>query len=286
MKLKLADVTISIDFLNDIRDFVVAPEYGPFITQDPADVELEVRHSDTSGLDLGKLVIDSKVGWCLYRTITGKVGLVYYNQPESDPVLTVIFAPDFLSGVVYLGARLNDESLHYPLGVAFDAFLMMYLLSRGRGVLLHACGVSDNGRGILFSGTSGAGKSTSALLWKQQTGVALLNDDHVIVRKRNGRFWMYGTPWCGRVRETSSMGVPLDQVYVLRHADSNNAALLSPAQAASKLLVRSFSPFWDADGMAFTLDFLGQLSQDIPCYDLGFVPDESVVQFVRCIQSG
>jgi len=76
--------------------------------------------------------------------------------------------------------------------------------------------------------------------------------------------------------------VPLERVFIIQHADENRAVPLIPLDATSRLLVRSFPTFWDQKGMTFTLEFLSQLSQAVPCYELGFVPDESVVDFVRC----
>ncbi len=41
-------------------------------------------------------------------------------------------------------------------------------------------------------------------------------------------------------------------------------------------------PLWDADGMAFTLDFLNAMVQEISCYELAFVPDERLIDFLQC----
>jgi hypothetical protein len=160
---------------------------------------------------------------------------------------------------------------------------MVNLLSRGRGVLLHAMGVSDRGRGLLFAGTSGAGKSTMAGLWRNREGATPLSDDRVIVRRNNGGFWIYGTPWQSDARVAYPHSAPLKQIFIIHHHSPNNRTLpLDPASAASKLLARSFPTFWDADGMAFTVDFLGQLAQSVPCNELGFVPSPDIVDFVRC----
>jgi hypothetical protein len=112
----------------------------------------------------------------------------------------------------------------------------------------------------------------------------LLSDDRIVVRRREGRFWAYGTPWCGDVQVASPAAFPLERIFVIRHAPANGAARLRPAEAAQSLLARSFLPFWDAPGMAFTLAFLDELVQAVPCYDYGFVPDRSAVDFVRCMR--
>ena len=202
-----------------------------------------------------------------------------------DPYQIVVLEPDFQCGDIYCTGEPSTRRdkrlslLGYPLAEA----LIINLLAQGRGVLLHACAVSDNGRGIIFPGTSGAGKSTLATLWEGQEGVTLLSDDRIIVRQREGRFWVYGTPWHGDARVASPEAVPLERIFIIQHASENKAIPMSPFDATSRLLVRSFPTFWDAGGMAFTLEFLDELSQAVSCYELGFVPDETVVDFVRCL---
>ena len=49
--------------------------------------------------------------------------------------------------------------------------LLMHYLAQERGVILHACGIVIDDRGILFLGESGAGKSTLATMWDQENGV-------------------------------------------------------------------------------------------------------------------
>jgi hypothetical protein len=161
---------------------------------------------------------------------------------------------------------------------------MIGLLCKGRGVLLHACGVAHDGQGLVFAGTSGAGKSTLARLWADQKDVEVLSDDRVIVREQGGRFMVYGTPFHGDARLASPEGVPLERIYLIDHAPKNRLAPLDPLDAASRLLVRSFPTFWDAEGMAFTTGLLGKLAQRVPCHELGFAPDGRIVDFVRCLR--
>ena len=95
---------------------------------------------------------------------------------------------------------------------------MIHRLSRGEGVEVHAVGISDEqGRGHLFLGHSGAGKSTTARLWIDRPGVRILSDDRIILRVREGRIWMYGTPWHGDAGIASPDCAPLDEIYLLEH---------------------------------------------------------------------
>jgi hypothetical protein len=51
----------------------------------------------------------------------------------------------------------------------------------------------------------------------------------------------------------------------------------------SGLLARAFPPFWDAEGMQSTLEFLERLVASVPCYALGFVPEAQTLDFIRAV---
>jgi hypothetical protein len=136
--------------------------------------------------------------------------------------------------------------------------------------------------GYLFLGNSGDGKSTTAKLWFGQ-GITVLNDDRIIVRQNKGNLWMYGTPWHGDFKEHSSHGLRIHKLFFLRHGRKNSSRVKSGAEAVSMLLARSFPPFWDKEGMAFTIEFCQRLVSEIPCYELTFVPDGSLIDFVRSL---
>ncbi len=164
--------------------------------------------------------------------------------------------------------------------------LMINLLAiQQRGVLAHACAVNDAGRGFLFLGVSGAGKSTLSRLWHQYTDANILSDDRVIVQKQGERYWAYGTPWHGDANFASPESVPIEKIFILQHGEVNQVTPVNGSKAVLMFLKRSFPTFWDPAGMDFTLKFLSDLSQSVPCYTLDFVPDASVLEYVRCLKS-
>jgi hypothetical protein len=113
--------------------------------------------------------------------------------------------------------------------------------------------------------------------------MTVLNDDRIIVRENKGAFWMHGTPWHGDFKEHSSRGLPVHKMFFLRHGKKSSCRAKSGAEAVSMLLTRSFPPFWDSEGMAFTIEFCQHLASEIPCYELTFVRDGSIIDFVRKI---
>ena len=176
----------------------------------------------------------------------------------------------------------NEQKDSIPiLETPLDEMLLIHLLARQRGLLLHAGAVCFEGNGILFAGTSGSGKSTLINLWKDVPGVKLLGDERISLRKREEAFWLYGTPWCSSASVASPEVAPLRAIFILKHATENQAVPLRQSIATTSLLVRSFAPFWDADGMTYTLQLLDELVQMVPCYELNFLPDLRVVEYLK-----
>jgi len=143
--------------------------------------------------------------------------------------------------------------------------------------------VEYRGQGWLFLGTSGAGKTTLTNLLKGESGMTLLSDDRIIIRETEDGYRIYGTPWHGNAGIASPLSVPLSRVYFLAHDGENRLTPVQGADAASRILVRSFPTFWDSEGMRYTLGLCERLSTRVPCYELGFVPDTRVISMLRSL---
>jgi len=244
-------------------------------------VSLRVHGGPAPEMETKEKIFDSGQTWSLYRS-SGKVVLQNDTlEPGSNPDRFVLLEPDLRSGDVYLADGALDEKIFQdPLGYPLNQVLMILLLSTGQGMLLHACGIEDHGEGYLFLGNSTHGKSTMASLWFQNHAT-VLNDDRVIIRDQDESLWMYGTPWHGDFRAFSTKGLPVSKIFFLRHGQTNSATPKKGAEAVSMILARSFPPFWDKGGMSHTMDLCHRLVNEIPCFELHFKPDETIVDFVR-----
>lgn len=161
-----------------------------------------------------------------------------------------------------------------PLRIALNC-----LMARRGGLLVHGCGIVDEGKGYLFTGHSDHGKSTMARLWGDKAVV--LGDEITALVDGDGLFRIYGTPWPGEYSKVSYGGALLDKVFFLHPSNKNVARPVRGATAGAMLLARSFAPIWERTGMESTLDAVTRLMQEVPYYDLGFLPDGDVVEFVR-----
>ena len=163
----------------------------------------------------------------------------------------------------------------YPL----DQLLLMHFLARRRGILTHAAGVVENGRSFIFTGASGAGKSTfSELLALAGTG-KLLSDERMIVREMAGAMRAFGTPWAGTAGIARNGDAPLAGIFFLKHAPGNRIEKLAPGDALDRLLPLLSIPWYDPDTLSRIIAFAKRLAAKVPAYELGFTPDRSAADF-------
>ena len=276
-RLEIAGIRVSWFFELD-SDPSILP---PLVLKAGSDITLRVRRHSPPTFFPKENAFDSGQTWALFRS-RGRLLLQNTSlHSEFSPSRFLFLAPDLKSGDLYVTDDAPQEA--DPLGYPLNQVLWILLLSQGRGSLFHACGIDDDGKGYLFLGNSGDGKSTTAKLWFDQ-GMAVLNDDRIIVKEKDGKFWMHGTPWHGDFKVHSSRDLPIHKLFFLRHGQKNSLQVKNGAEAVSMLLARSFPPFWDKEGMAFTIEFCQRLVSEISCYELAFVPDAGIIDFVRNIQ--
>jgi hypothetical protein len=167
-----------------------------------------------------------------------------------------------------------------------DQFLVINLLSHKRGFLLHSSAVNWNGRGICFAGVSGTGKSTLLDLFKDELAREdLLNDDRVALRELRGSWRVFGTPWYGESRVSSPESAPLRAIFFIRHAPKNSVRRLAAPEILPHLMVLGLLPLWDREAVERVTTVFEKLISDIPCFDLGFVPDKKAVELIKDIVS-
>ncbi len=262
-------------------------EHNPFLlpSRSYAPCEIELESYFANSLEAPSAT-PSFVSGGLWSAFTGPFGTTFYfTSPTlgASPYKAAWFDPKFQRGHIVLKRAVYDsDSPVFPLEYPIDELVMMHRLALGEGVELHALGLADeDGSGYLFLGHSGAGKSTTARLWMEQSGAKLLSDDRIIIRKQDNTFWMHGTPWHGDAGVSSQGKVALSAIFLLEQAPDNQLLPMAPAQAAAELFARSFVPHYLRDGIQFSLNFLDELARSIPCSIFRFAPTGSAVEAIR-----
>lgn len=260
---------------------LVDPQLKDFVITDPiCDLEFDVAFGGRFDSAPGELIFDSRGLWKLFRNAEGFCFRLTTNFIGTRPYKQAIVAPDFKSGRIeiareYFAPGHAVNPLEYPL----DELLWIHRLSMGEGVEVHGCGViAPDGRGLLLTGHSGAGKSTSSRLWSRRDGARVLSDDRIILRREHGRIWMYGTPWHGDAGIAEADRAPLDGIFILSHGQQNEVRPLSRTSASAELFARSFVPHHSTDSIAFILEFFSKVTDCVPCSEFSFVPDSTAVE--------
>jgi hypothetical protein len=282
MHLRIADLNIAVRTQDPALRLAVSGSSTRFLVDDgQADVTVVTRLGDPRRESRGELLFEAPPLWRLHRD--GERLAFSFSSPALGPLpyKEARFAPDFSHGEVVLRHELySGVDAIDPLGYPLDELLVQGLLAGGRGAELHGCGVISGGRGLLFVGQSGAGKTTMARLWQAAGGVTIASDDRIVVRRDGAGFALHGTPWHGEAALAEPASAPLAGLFFLAKAPENAATPVPPGQAAARLFACGFPPFWDREGVDFTLRFFGELAAAVPCRELAFVPDASVVPFV------
>ena len=162
--------------------------------------------------------------------------------------------------------------------VFYEALKMMYdLATAGKDTLhVHAAVVSCGGKGYLFLGPSGTGKSTHAQLWmKHFEGTELVNDDNPVVRDGV----VYGSPWSGKKTPCyRNVSVPIGGIVMLSQAPYNKIRRLSGIEAYVAVVESVGSMPWDSRISEGFHQTTNRLAQTIPMWHLECLPDEEAAR--------
>ncbi len=287
LSINLADIPVRLDaaeprlFLRPPMDkFAVSANGEP-------EVKLDVAWRTLDDVTNRRKLFDSGSLWQLYADDNDYLIRLAGPRTAYQPYKIVRFNHDFTRGEIACEPRFHSAELAtYPLEYPLDEVFFIHLLARGRGVELHGCGLTDEvtNTGLLFLGESGAGKTTTARLWQRHAGggIDVLSDDRIIVRADDaGDLWMYGTPWHGEAEISSPRKAQLTHIFFLRHATHNQLTPQTLTEATARLFACAFPLFYDPECLDFTLEFLERTATSLPVHELGFIPDERVINFVR-----
>jgi hypothetical protein len=124
-----------------------------------------------------------------------------------------------------------DTAEYMTTGSLFAAEMLRFY-----GFQLHASAVMLNGKAYLFSAPSGTGKSTHTEKWCRLFGAQIINDDKPVLRRVDGVWTVYGTPWSGKNDLSCPVGVPLGGVAFLARGEVNEIFPMAPMKAVPAIL--------------------------------------------------
>ncbi|MCG8430517.1 MAG: hypothetical protein MJA29_05055, partial [Candidatus Omnitrophica bacterium] len=214
--LSIADIQIDLRSPLTVREMHIDELLEPFFGQPerPAGrIQLQWEESDDILRGEGEMVYDPGIIWRMFRNgETWCAEISYGDQPAgagNEEVRCLLRANNAWDTLTMTEKRYGTGGWHSLLALGAGELIIRSAMALSGGIVLHAAGIDDNGRGIVFSGHSGAGKSTQLDFWLDEDGVIPMTDDRVAIRVSGDHAVCYGTPWGGMPDIASNHAAPL-----------------------------------------------------------------------------
>lgn len=260
--------------------------YAPFLTPEPARVAIRVGSRARLEPVSGALLFESKLHWRAVHA--GRRTIFQFHHPPTalhcQAYCQAIASKNFtrievrFSEAAWRGFSSSIPE-HWELPYPLDQLVLVPVLALRGAVLLHACGAVISNRGLVFAGHSGDGKTTLARLLSEE-GVPLLSDERIAVRRTDGEFVAFGTPWPGEGNVVSNAAHPLAAMFLLRKAP-HHALGFPSSSLVSELLARAIVPYYLPRVAARILSLFSELAFEVPFRELRFARSPGLSSLLR-----
>lgn len=149
------------------------------------------------------------------------------------------------------------------------------------GIFLHASCVVNQGRAIIFTAAKQVGKSTQASLWEKYRGSEVLNGDRALIRKIDGKWRAYGSPYAGTSRIFKTISAPIDAIVILSQGLENIVSEAKKLESLKALLEGCSFESWNRESVVRVTDISNDIVQEIKFINLKCLPDEGAVEILE-----
>lgn len=201
---------------------------------------------------------------------------VRLKEPERNPLLVI--PKGLMSWRLFADDRGPDIN---PLPYPVDGLVLYFLCSSAGAIMIHGSGIVCDGRGWLFSGRSGSGKTTIARIF-DRNGDRVIHDDRLILRKESGKWIMHSTPV---YRDDEPRSAETDHLWMISPGRSNTAVPVSGAGAAALVISNCIQQGWDKEAAERLIASVEDLVSTVMVGRLSFVPDDTIRDYLIARQS-
>jgi hypothetical protein len=291
IKLKFGDIILEVKDCLEKKSIAEEPSwpYLPFVYKGKRypEISLEVKRGKSPANKYLKKIfstihpVDKKVVWRLFSSGNKFVVKIISGENRLEAVL----GKKFDKGIILL--KSSQDSSAWDLQNFCDIFQIVLInyLARQNGIMVHSVGLKDHDEaGLLFAGPSRSGKSTTAQIWSKNSPTKVMNDDRIIVRKINGEFYIFATPWHGDAKKIFNPKrgrIKLNKVFFIYHRKENDIRALDEKGAFYGLYPNIFLSFWSPRELKKQGRICSDIAKNVPCYEFGFKKDKSIIKFVK-----
>jgi hypothetical protein len=282
---RIAEMNVCVSWENELKksrsyhyhDCIILPRslaafYNETIPEKPDMRVLVHELSDYTGIENYKKVHNH----AFFERPNQTIMTVYDPHDLDKPGYSIEMSKDY-SQVDYIP--------HIPEYEHYDLQWMMYpfegrFLYKG-GVVLHGAAVEYSGKGFIFTGISGAGKTTQAHLWQKYRNALIINGDCPAIRITDGIASLYGTPWCGTSGESINRRVHLSAVVVVKKGDTNSISELNGNSAFLALLANVLHSSFDKETLDLSIQNLKTFVNYIRVFEFTCTISEEAVKILE-----
>lgn len=138
------------------------------------------------------------------------------------------------------------------------------VLLHNDAVILHAVMMESDGEAILLTAPSGTGKTTHSLLWQKLYNVRIINGDRAIIRRKNGAYYAYGSPYTGSSGIGLNVGLPLRAIAVIRQNANNSVRPCTPSESFRNLFTECVINNWSESFVEEATEQLTLIADSVP----------------------
>lgn len=244
---------------------VLGTELRSFLCEDagPADAQYTIR------------LLDSPLPHPAVPVHTYRDTVIYQTEEGWLRVCTSLSTEDGLQVACLLRPN-GEHELYYPAPMwdfyaaplrCTHLIAVETLLLGLDAFLLHSSVVCCRGRAVLFSGASGAGKSTQAALWEKHLGARILNGDRCVIRRTADGFVGGGSPWAGTSGIYCPDCAPIAGVFLVHQSSQNHVRRLG-ISAFGPLFGQTVVNSWDQAFMERITGLYQEFLSRVPVYAL------------------
>ena len=201
-----------------------------------------------------------------------------FSYSRNTPNCILLTSDDYSDAVVYVSGSRTEKTVGFAIN---NAMMLLYTFrtSSSDTLMVHASVIKYNGRGYVFLGKSGTGKSTHSGLWLRHIeGTELLNDDNPVIRVADGNVFVYGTPWSGKTACYKNECVQLGGIVRLSQAPYNKINRLAPLMAYTSFMPSCSCMRWDPRATDTLHKSVEKVISAIRCWHLECLPDEEAAR--------
>lgn len=271
---EIAGITLQLATDFPIQDTTFDPKFDAFRVEGPGldNISLQLR-SPIPELSDVRLTNElyRKPPWAVYRQSHAWAYLgIPPDGTNNNPDVLAIFEEDHSKGTIYHRPGFYEKGNFGALTtLPTDQVFLGRVLADRQGCYLHSSGFMINGRGLLFIGHSGAGKSTTLKMLRGSGEI--LCDDRNIVRHWPDGFRLHGTWSHGELPEVSPASAPLHAILLLEQSLTNELIpITDQKERFSVVLSHLVKPFVDTGWWDKILPLASQIAREVPAYRMRF----------------